>query len=78
MVISRKYYKNRLWKITTNLVSLDGRGENYRFVKAYERRNDLDSEWVFISGSAYESTLGNMPLPEKKPKKGLRMRLNIY
>ena len=42
--ISRKYYKNRLWKITFTLTM------KHRLVKHYERRDCIGSSWAYIRG----------------------------
>ncbi len=58
MVISRKYYKDRLWKITTKLCPTHNYphcvNHGYAFVKCYQRRELIGGNWEFIRGIRYE------------------------
>lgn len=50
MVLTRKYYKKRLWKITTGVFDT-GRG-GLRFWKMYSRRDKIGEDFSNISCSA--------------------------
>ena len=53
--ITRKYYKGRLWKITTVVVPLNKYGTRCRFVKHYERRDAIGEPWQYINHATVEN-----------------------
>ena len=56
-VLGRKYYKGRLWKITTFVSHLSAgsiySNSNNRFSKIYERRTNIGEPWQVVRGSAF-------------------------
>ena len=50
--ISRRYYKNRLWKITYTLTDGGSRCRGgYRLCKFYERRNSVGGAWALVNSA---------------------------
>ena len=59
MVLSRKYYRRRLWKITIVLMHLGEHGINgRRFVKHYERRAAVGEPWEYVRGATFDLPRG--------------------
>jgi len=56
-IISRKYYKARMWKIT-QVLSCCGRHQ-YRYVKHYEKRNSVGGAWTYIRGIVEPKIINN-------------------
>ena len=54
-IISRKYYKKRLWKITVSLIPLGKYGQHgFRYVKLYENRKAIGQPWKLINHAIME------------------------
>lgn len=59
-VLTRKYYKNRLWKITTTLTPLYLKNKafcaeyGFRFFKCYEKRDAIGEPFKFVRGKRLE------------------------
>lgn len=52
LVLSTKYYNNRLWKITTHLhqgVFNVFSGKDTTFSKVYSKRNEIGGSWIVVN-----------------------------
>ena len=55
MVLTRKYYKKKLWKVTTYLRPLGEKphnGQGFKFIKTYEKK--VDGEFKLANYAEYE------------------------
>ena len=53
--VSTKYYKRRLWKVSSvqSIKDNDGHDKGFRFIKHYEKRSAIGEEWEVVRHSIY-------------------------